>query len=35
MAPDLQTMPETKVQEAKLLALLTERNLTQREGGQA
>lgn len=35
MAPDLQTMPETKVQEAKLLGLLTERNLTQREGGQA
>jgi hypothetical protein len=35
MAPDLQTMPETKAQEDELLGLLTERNLTQREGGQA
>ena len=35
MAPDLQTMPETKVKEDELLGLLTERNLTQREGGQA
>lgn len=35
MAPDLQTMPETKTQENELLSLLTERNITQREGGQA
>lgn len=35
MAPDFQTMPETKTQEDELLGLLTERNLTQREGGQA
>lgn len=35
MAPDTQKMPETKVQEEELLGLLTERNLTQREGGQA
>nr|DAO58768.1 MAG TPA: hypothetical protein [Bacteriophage sp.] len=35
MAPDLQTMPETKVQEAESLELLTERNLNQKEGGQA
>lgn len=34
MAPD-QTMPETKTQEAELLGILTERNITQREGGQA
>lgn len=35
MAPDSQTMPETKAKEDELLGLLTERNLTQREGGQA
>lgn len=35
MAPDLKTMPETKTQEGELLGLLTERNTTQREGGQA
>lgn len=35
MVPDIQTMPETKKQEDELLALLTERNITQREGGQA
>lgn len=36
MAPDdFQTMPETKTQEAELLSALTERNVTQREGGQA
>ena len=35
MAPDIQTMPETKTQEAELLGSLTERNMTQREGGQA
>lgn len=35
MAPDLQTMPDTKTQEDELLVLLTERNTTQREGGQA
>lgn len=35
MAPDTNTMPETKAQEDELLGLLTERNLTQREGGQA
>lgn len=35
MAPDIPTMPETKTQEDELLGLLTERNLTQREGGQA
>lgn len=34
MAPELKTMPETKTQEAELLGLLTERNITQREGGQ-
>ena len=35
MAPELKTMPETKTQEAELLGLLTERNITQREGDQA
>lgn len=35
MAPELKTMPETKTEEAELLGLLTERNITQREGGQA
>lgn len=35
MAPDIQTMPETKAQEDELLGRLTERNITQREGGQA
>lgn len=35
MAPDIQTMPETKAREDELLGLLTERNLTQREGDQA
>lgn len=35
MAPELKTMPETKTEEAELLGLLTERNTTQREGGQA
>ena len=35
MAPDLQTMPETKTKEDELLGLLTERNTNQREGGQA
>nr|DAT01328.1 MAG TPA: hypothetical protein [Caudoviricetes sp.] len=35
MAPDIQTMPETKTQEDELLGMLTERNLIQREGGQA
>ena len=35
MAPDTNTMHETKAQEDELLGLLTERNLTQREGGQA
>jgi hypothetical protein len=35
MAPDIQTMPETKTQEAELLSLLTERNINQHEGGQA
>ena len=35
MAPDTKTMPETKVQEDELLGLLTERNINQREGGQA
>jgi len=28
-------MPETKTQEDEILGLLTERNTTQREGGQA
>jgi hypothetical protein len=35
MAPDSQTMPDTKAQEDELLGLLTERNINQREGGQA
>lgn len=35
MAHDHQTMPETKTQEDEILGLLTERNTTQREGGQA
>nr|DAK41228.1 MAG TPA: hypothetical protein [Caudoviricetes sp.] len=35
MAHDLPTMPETKTQEDEILGLLTERNTTQREGGQA
>lgn len=35
MAPDIQTMPDTKAKEDELLGLLTERNINQREGGQA
>lgn len=35
MAPDSQTMPDTKAKEDELLGLLTERNINQREGGQA
>ena len=35
MAPELQTMPETALEEAQLLGLLTERNVDQNEGGQA
>ncbi len=35
MAPELQTMPETALEEAQLLGILTERNIDQNEGGQA
>ena len=35
MEPDLKTMPETALEEAQLLGILTERNIDQNEGGQA
>lgn len=35
MEPELQTMPETALEEAQLLGILTERNIDQNEGGQA